>query len=211
MNQLATLAILSALPLVAGHVAAEVILYDDDPNPNLIIDNATEVTGPVFSGTESFGGALTSGFESLGLVQVAGGPIITDGNTTLQMYVYIADGDELAWISVQLTGGFESVNFVNASDAITINGVNRGPRVDEGALPTEEWLLVELDLSTQFLADHGLTDLTGVGINRIDLTARFNPVEVYVDDVRLIPEPGSLGLAALGLVLLLRRHRHAQA
>lgn len=209
MKQLTTLAILSALSLTAAPAAAEVVLYDDDPNPNLILDNATEVTDPVFSGTEAFGGALTSGFESLGLVQVAGGPTITESNTTLQMYLYIADGAELAWISVQLTGGFESVNFVNASDAISINGVNRGPRVDEGALPTEEWLLVELDLAAQFLADHGITNLTGVGINRIDLTARFNPVEVYADDVRLIPEPGSLGLAALGLALLLRRGRRA--
>ena len=199
---------------------ADIIFYDDDPGANLQLAPGgtveVEVTNPVFEGTESFGAILPSGFNSIGLSQTGGGPIITPGNTTLLMHLFLVSGTELSQISLQLAAdtlddgvnsAFETVVFQTASDPITIDGVARGVRIEDGALPTGQWLRIELDLLAAF-TNIGISNIEGLPINRLDVTSRFSEVEVYLDDVRLIPEPTSLSLLALAGVTIFTCRRH---
>lgn len=214
-------ALVALLALVGASTdaTADAVLYDDDPGPNMQLAPGSitevEVTSPVFEGTESFGALVPSGFNSIGLAQTGGGPIITTGNTTLLMHLYLVSGTELAEISLQLAAdtlddgvdsAFQTVAFQTSADPITIDGVARGVRADDGALPTGQWLRVELDLAVAF-ANIGIANIEGLPINRLDVKSRFSDVEVYVDDVRLIPEPASLLLLVTGgMALVCRRH-----
>ena len=105
-------------------------------------------------------------------------------------------------------GGAQFGHQVQFADTVAIAGLTPGTYLDQR---------IDLDMSLgPYRAGESFNDIFGPGPNDLTVASAFqffisknaaNSVTVYIDNVRLVPEPATMAVLGLGVAALLRRHR----
>lgn len=199
--------------VAAGQVcvtaSAEVVLFDDAPHSNLQNFNSEVSAEQASAGTSSVKMQRGAYAEAgLSKTSTSSGVLIADGNTILEMKLYLAsdintEGQDSKYAGTTIIITTDGTNtqeyYGNSSTGWTVDG-NPG---HTNLLTLDTWHTLTFDLT----AIDGF-ELGSSSINRV--APKPGPAPgflAYMDEVKLIPEPGSMALLLSGGLLMFTRKR----